>query len=79
MINLLPPEVKTQIGYSRYNHSLLNYLWLTLLLAAILAGSLLAASYFLNQDIKRADDDLAAKQQQINTYSGLQTKARLTG
>ncbi|HEX7259495.1 MAG TPA: hypothetical protein VF272_01020 [Candidatus Saccharimonadia bacterium] len=79
MINLLPPEIKTQVAYSRYNRSLLRYLWLTLLLALILAGSLLAATYFLNQDIKRIDTDLAAKQHQIKAYESLQAKAKATG
>ncbi len=78
MINLLPPAIKTQIAYSRYNRSLLRYLWLILLLAVILAGSLLAASYFLHQDIERVNVDLQAKHQQITTYKSLQTKATAT-
>jgi Tfp pilus assembly protein PilN len=79
MINLLPPQVKTQVAYSRNNRVLLHYLTLTVFLAVALSGSLLGAAYYLDQDIKRIDGDLADKKQEIASYKNLQAKAKLTG
>ncbi len=79
MINLLPPEIKKQISYSRYNRSLLGYFWLVLFLTAGLAGSLLGASYFLHEDIKRVEAELTVKHKQVASYKDLQQKAKAAG
>ena len=76
MINLLPPEIKSQITYSHHNRTLRNFLFLGLLLAAVLAGSLVAATYYLNQDVKRIEGELSVKRKQIATYKKLQLDAK---
>jgi Tfp pilus assembly protein PilN len=75
MINLLPPAIKQEVVYSHYNRVVLRYLKLVLVLFVLLAGSLLAGRYYLNQQISHTDADITDKQKQVATYKGLQTQA----
>lgn len=75
MINLLPPEVKTAVRYSRYNALVVHYLGLTVMVSLLLAGGLLGGRYYLNQQIKTAGDQITTTNQQMTTYRNLQAQA----
>ena len=72
MINLLPPEIKTQVTYSRYNRSLLRWLFAGLFVALLLAGSLAAGYYYLNLQISQANQEVQDKNRQIKQFSSVQ-------
>lgn len=75
MINLLPPDVKTALRYSRYNAVVMHYLRLTVMVSLLLAGALLGGRYYLNQQIKTTGDQITATNQQMTKYHNLQTQA----
>jgi Tfp pilus assembly protein PilN len=75
MINLLPPDLKEQIAYSQRNALMRRYILLSTTVWLILAGALVASGYYLNNQIKTAQQQVSAKQQQIASYSQLQTTA----
>ncbi len=76
MINLLPPDLKNQIGFSKRNAKLQVYVWL-LGLSVLVCGGLFGYSYYhAHQALLAAQKDIAAKQQQIDTYKDIEAKAK---
>jgi Tfp pilus assembly protein PilN len=72
MINLLPPEVKQEMRYSRFNAILLRYVRAIAAVCILLAGALIAGRYYLNQKIETATHSLGDTQHQIDGYKQLQ-------
>jgi Tfp pilus assembly protein PilN len=75
MINLLPPDIKTEVRYSRYNAIVAHYISLVVVVLLVLVGTQLGSLYYLNQRIKTTNDQITATQQQIGGYHNLQTQA----
>ncbi len=76
MINLLPPQLKEEIAYSRRNTVLRRYIILSLIVVVLLAGMLVAAGYYLNQQIAAAQQQINQKQQKVASYHQLEQQAR---
>lgn len=83
MINLLPPDIKEQISYSRRSLILRNYILLAIAVGMLLSGTLWAGQYYLKNQIAAADTYLGDKQVQSNRFGKARKKtealnARLT-
>lgn len=76
MINLLPPDIKSQIKFGRRNAALLRYLMLAAALAVVLAAEFALGQIYVNNQIKKAESELAAKNASIAKYRDLEAKAQ---
>ncbi len=73
MINLLPPELKDQVKFSKHNILLLRLLILIVGLSLLLAATLYTAHVFADRQIEEYSQSLARSQQQLNSYQDLET------
>ena len=69
MINLMPPAIKEQMRYSRYNRQALHYLQLLMLVLVILGGIFVTAILYLDQQVNLVTTDLTTKQQAIAAFA----------
>lgn len=76
MINLLPPLIKEQIAFSKLNRVVVRYFWVVGLVVVVLGGVFGATSWYLNQRLAATNRDIASKQAEIATFSGLQTSVK---
>jgi Tfp pilus assembly protein PilN len=76
VINLLPPEIKEQVTYSKRNVLIIRYLWLAGLLVAVNAVIFGGAIYYLTQRTAQAEKDLATKTATIAQYKSVETDAK---
>jgi Tfp pilus assembly protein PilN len=76
VINLLPPPLKEQLRYARYNQLALRYLRLLIALVVVLAGIFGASIYFLHQQSVLITKDVASKQADINQYASTVKQAK---
>jgi Tfp pilus assembly protein PilN len=76
VINLLPPDIKEQIRYSRRNRLLRNYLIMSVSVTAVLAGALLGGRLYLNQQVSDAQSRIADKNLQIASYKKVEDDAK---
>jgi Tfp pilus assembly protein PilN len=65
MINLLPPTLKEQIRFAKYNRLILRYLRVTIVVVAILGGIFVWAFRDLSQRTQLVATDVEAKQKTI--------------
>ena len=70
MINLLPPDLKEQIKYAKFNRTIVRYVKMTVGVAIVIAGILAGSFYYLNLESVAAQNNVAAKQQTIDGYKG---------
>lgn len=75
MINLMPPAIKEEIAYARRNAKLISYLKITVLVVLILAGALVGGRYYLDQQTKAVQSQVADKQLEMAQYSQAQADA----
>lgn len=76
MINLLPPDVKQQVAYSRLNARLFGYVWL-LVLTVLICGGLYGYSYYhTHRALSAASLDIANKQKQIDQFKDIEVRAK---
>lgn len=76
MINLLPPHVKEQVSYSQHNRTINYYIWLMIILIVVIGVSFAGVWLYLNSQVAAVDAKLSEKQEQINSYKDLETKAK---
>lgn len=76
MINLLPPHVKEQVSYSQHNRTINYYIWLLVVLIAVIGASFIGVWLYLSSQVAAVDVKLSEKQEQINSYKDLETKAK---
>jgi Tfp pilus assembly protein PilN len=70
VINLLPPSLKEQIKYAKFNRVVVRYVRLTIVVVVVLGAILAGAFYYLNLESVAAQNDVSAKQQTIAQYKG---------
>lgn len=70
MINLLPPDLKEQIKYAKFNRTVVRYVKLTIVVAVVLGGILAGSFYYLNLESTAAQNNVSAKQATIAQYKG---------
>jgi Tfp pilus assembly protein PilN len=68
MINLLPPDLKEQITYAKFNKIVVHYVRLTVVIAIVLAAIMVGSFYYLNLEVAAAQSNVTAKQQTIAQY-----------
>lgn len=69
MINLMPPDMKEQIKYAKFNRLLVRYLQLVVVVAVALGGVFGGAMYLINQQTAAATSDAADKQATIAQFN----------
>ncbi len=76
MINLLPPDIKVQLKYAKYNRLVLSYLKLAVgvvvLLGTIFAGTL----YYVAQETNRVAKGVESRQAELNSNLAFQKQAQ---
>lgn len=76
MINLLPPEIKTQRRYSQYNRLLVRILFGLFCLAILTAGAFYVTWLILNQEQARLTRDIAREDSQSKNYGQIENQAK---
>ncbi len=76
MINLLPPDIKAEVGYAKRSRRLQRYFWLSLGVIVILAIALASGFWYVSRRIAKADQELARKQQTIAGYHDIETQVK---
>ena len=69
MINLMPPEIKSQIQYAKLNAQILRYLRVTVLVIAVLGGIMAWATWIIGRQTAQVSGDVASKQHTIAVLS----------
>ncbi len=77
MINLLPPDIKQEITYSKRNAVLLHYTILAGAVMIILAGALMAARLYLNNQIDTVSLQIQEKEADIAKKKDLESSAKV--
>lgn len=72
MINILPPEYKEQVKFSKYNVVLLRYLALIFIVAALLATTFWMIHMYADSQISSYQEDLSQRREELDQYSQLQ-------
>lgn len=76
MINLLPPQIKAENGYARYNAILVRYIWLLVVVIVAVGLEFGGTELYLAHQRSHFDHEVATKQQQIAGYKGLRDQAK---
>jgi len=76
MINLLPAEVKKQIGFSRKNTRLRHYVIIALLTSVLLSATLMVGNLYTKRFSANVEQQLAIKQKEVANYTATEKKAR---
>lgn len=74
MINILPPELRSQINYSKRNTQLLKYLFNGLIVLMVLGGLLGGSFWYANRQINHYQQTLAARQSERGGYQEIEAK-----
>lgn len=75
-INILPPEIKKEIEQTKSNTKAVTYLYKTILLTIIVLSASLLAFLFLSYSLKKANETLTAKEEEITRFGTLETEAK---
>jgi len=75
MINLLPPEIKSQQHYARMNNTLRRYVILAIILGALLSAVLMTGNVFATIFTKELDKQLVEQNQKVAKYKDIEQKA----
>lgn len=75
MINLLPPQVKAEITYSRRNTVMLRYLGMTIIVAIVAAGMFWYGHQLAKDLTGQADERTSSKELTIASFSKLEANA----
>lgn len=74
VINLLPPQIKEQLAYSRRNLQLRRYVLLLTAVAALLAMLIASVSWYSGQQVERLSQVLGDRQKQRSAYKDTEAK-----
>lgn len=75
MINLLPPETKTQMRFASYNAKLAHYLKIGIALAVALAALFFGAHWYVGQQISAINSEIASRNNATAPYGKLLKEA----
>ena len=76
MINVLPPELKQQVKYSKRNIILLRHLLLTLSASALIAAIIFLSLWYSSRQITSLQTSLQERQQERESYKDTETKVQ---
>lgn len=77
MINILPPEVKEQLQYSRYNSVLLRYAVLLFMVVGLLAATLWITHIYADRQIDDYRAVLNEREEELKRFDSLQDEVEL--
>lgn len=69
MINILPPEFKEQVAYSRRNVSARHYLIAIILIGMVVGGVLAAVHWYANREMAQREATLESIERDIDQFS----------
>lgn len=75
-INILPPEIKQEIQQAKRNSKAVSYLFRSILLSGIVILISISTFLFLNYSLKKANDNLGQKEEEITKFGSLETQAK---
>ena len=75
MINLLPPDIKTQMRYSRYNRTALGYVKLATLVIVVLSGIFVGTIFYVNRETTAIEASVQERQAELDTKLVFQKQA----
>ncbi|MEO7617884.1 MAG: hypothetical protein ABIS59_03505 [Candidatus Saccharibacteria bacterium] len=76
MINLLPPDIKTQMKYSRYNRMALGYVKLAILVIVVLSGIFVGTIFYVNRETTQIAASVQERQAELDTKLAFQKEAQ---
>ncbi len=76
MINLLPPDIKTQVVYAKYNRLLLGYVKLSLGVIIILGGIFAGTTYYVESQTKHVAQAVKDRQDALVANLAFQKQAQ---
>ncbi|HVE81138.1 MAG TPA: PilN domain-containing protein [Candidatus Dormibacteraeota bacterium] len=76
MVNLLPPDIKFQVEYSKKNARLIRYIKIIVLLAVVIGGMMVGGRMYLEGQIAAIDKTNREKNEQIAKSKELETSAK---
>lgn len=76
MINLIPPPLKQEHKFARWNTQVVRYLKILVVLVIVMSFAFGSTYVYLTRRIHAIDQDLAAKQTQVDSYASTVTAAR---
>ncbi|HIA92076.1 TPA: hypothetical protein EYO12_03100 [Candidatus Saccharibacteria bacterium] len=76
MINLLPPDYKEQIKYSRYNITMVGYVVLVFLVGLAMSAILFGSSLIAQKQLNDLDAQITDQQQLINNFDAVLQEAK---
>lgn len=68
MINLIPPQLKQELKYAKWNALILKYLVIMGILVVSVGSGFAGTSYYLDQRISKVKSDIAVKQARADSY-----------
>ena len=72
MINILPPELKEQIVYSKRNVIARNYLFALIIIALLVGAALTASHIYANQQISNLESDIERAAERAEEFEDLE-------
>ena len=76
MINLLPPDIKVQIRYAKYNRLVLGYIRLLVGVVVMLGGIFAGTIFYVNREAAQVAQDVQARQAELATKLVFQKQAQ---
>lgn len=76
MINLLPPQIKTQLKYSKLNRQLIYYVWVLVALIGLIIVMFGITLFLIRREIGITKEKLAAQEQSIKAYGDIEKEAK---
>lgn len=74
MINLLPPEIKEQVRFSKFNVVLRRYAILTLAASLALIGTIWATQMYASTQISELETNLTERRSELTDYQQLENR-----
>ncbi len=71
MINLIPPAIKEEMKFARWNTSLIRYIAVVALVAILLGASFAGTFIYLKRKVSSIDQSLVEKQLKIDSYESV--------
>lgn len=76
MINLLPPSMKTQLKYAKLNRQLIKYVWVVVIVIALILAMLGVTYFLIHREIGLTQAKLADQDQAIKVYGDIENNAK---
>ncbi len=76
MINLLPPTIKKQQQYAKFNSGIRQYVVISISVGVLLSATILVGNLYTTMFIQDVEEQLANKQKQVANYKKTEATAK---